>query len=151
MYFPQSWLVGLVFGRLSTLIMLLAKLFRRPVVASSTSSVKLRAGLEDFFEAGRDPDPNKAPVYGRSWKASELRLKSWDDLHKLWYVLLKEKNMLLTQKQILNSHTLRFPNPERLPKVRKSMCRLKHVLTERALQEPNLRRRSDMKKLINAL
>lgn len=54
---------------------------------------------------------------GRGWKAAELRLKSWDDLHKLWYVLLKERNMLMTQRQMLNAHNLRFPNPERLPKV----------------------------------
>lgn len=56
-------------------------------------------------------------VSGRSWKASELRLKSWDDLHKLWYVLLKEKNMLMTQRQMLHAQNLRFPNPERVPKV----------------------------------
>eukprot|EP00250_Pteridium_aquilinum_P005712 c15766_g1_i1 orf=227-619(-) len=130
--------------------MFLARLFNRPVVAASTASQKLR-GLQDFFEVGRNADPTKSPVYGRAWKACELRLKSWEDLHKLWYVLLKEKNMLLTQKQIMSSHNLRFPNPERIPKVRLSMCRLKHVLTERALKEPNLRKRSDMKKLINAL
>ncbi|KAM0018301.1 putative ribosomal protein L47 [Helianthus debilis subsp. tardiflorus] len=56
-------------------------------------------------------------LLGRSWKASELRLKSWDDLHKLWYVLLKEKNMLMTQRQMLHAQNLRFPNPECLPKV----------------------------------
>lgn len=56
-------------------------------------------------------------LLGRSWKACELRLKSWDDLHKLWYVLLKDKNMLMTQRQMLNAQNLRFPNPERIPKV----------------------------------
>ncbi|XP_077219155.1 uncharacterized protein LOC143853318 isoform X1 [Tasmannia lanceolata] len=88
---------------------------------------------------------------GRSWKASELRLKSWDDLQKLWYVLLKEKNMLMTQRQMLHAQNLRFPNPERVPKVRKSMCRIKHVLTERAIDEPDPRRCSEMKRMINAL
>lgn len=56
-------------------------------------------------------------VAGRSWKAIELRQKSWEDLHQLWYVLLKEKNMLLSQKQMLTSQNLRMPNPERFPKV----------------------------------
>ncbi|MBA0835484.1 hypothetical protein Goarm_007762 [Gossypium armourianum] len=88
---------------------------------------------------------------GRSWKASELRVKSWDDLHKLWYVLLKEKNMLMTQRQMLHAQNLRFPNPERIPKVRKSMCRIKQVLTERAIEDPDPRRSAEMKRMINAL
>lgn len=56
-------------------------------------------------------------LLGRGWKACELRLKSWDDLHKLWYVLMKERNMLMTQRQMLNAQNLRFPHPERIPKV----------------------------------
>lgn len=119
--------------------------------ASASTSRTGRNPLEEFFEADRDPDEDKPVVYGRSWKASELRLKSWDDLHKLWYVLLKEKNMLMTQRQMLHTQNLRFPNPERLPKVRKSMCRLKHVLTERAIEEPDPRRSAEMKRMINAL
>lgn len=35
--------------------------------------------------------------------------------------------------------------------VRKSMCRIKHVLTERALVEPDPRRSAEMKRMINAL
>ena len=52
-------------------------------------------GLKEFF-------PSDMPVfrdgqeYGRGWRIDELRLKSGVDLHKLWYVLLKEQNMLLT-------------------------------------------------------
>lgn len=118
--------------------------------AASTSRTGYNP-LQEFFEADRKPDEDKPVVYGRSWKASELRLKSWDDLNKLWYVLLKEKNMLMTQRQMLNAQNLRFPNPERLPKVRKSMCRIKQVLTERAIEDPDPRRSSEMKRMINSL
>ncbi|XP_010028056.3 54S ribosomal protein L4, mitochondrial isoform X1 [Eucalyptus grandis] len=122
--------------------------------AAAASAATSRTGhnpLEAFFEADRNPENDTPVVYGRSWKAPELRLKSWDDLHKLWYVLLKEKNMLMSQRQMLHAQNLRFPNPERLPKVRKSMCRIKHVLTERAIEEPDPRRSAEMKRMINAL
>ncbi|OMO91855.1 Ribosomal protein L29 [Corchorus capsularis] len=109
--------------------------------AAAANSSAVPNPLEQFFEVDRSAEDEK-PVYGRSWKASELRLKSWDDLHKLWYVLLKEKNMLMTQRQMLHAQNLRFPNPERIPKVRKSMCRIKQVLTERALEDPDPRRLS---------
>ncbi|XP_071927122.1 large ribosomal subunit protein uL29m isoform X2 [Coffea arabica] len=84
--------------------------------AASTARTKHNP-LENFFEADRSPDDDKPVVYGRGWKASELRLKSWDDLQKLWFVLLKEKNMLMTQRQMLHAQNLRFANPERISKV----------------------------------
>ncbi|KAK6153325.1 hypothetical protein DH2020_012964 [Rehmannia glutinosa] len=119
--------------------------------AAAASSTARHNPLEEFFEADRNPEDEKPVVYGRGWKASELRLKSWDDLQKLWYVLLKEKNMLMTQRQMLHAQNLRFPNPERIPKVRKSMCRIKHVLTERAIEESDPRRSAEMKRMINSL
>lgn len=119
--------------------------------ASSSATARTLNPLEQFFEVDRTPEDDKPVVYGRGWKASELRLKSWDDLQKLWYVLLKEKNMLMTQRQMLNAQNLRFPNPERISKVRKSMCRIKHVLTERAIDEADPRRSTEMKRMINAL
>ncbi|KAL6541957.1 hypothetical protein OROGR_011443 [Orobanche gracilis] len=120
-------------------------------IAAAGSSMVRHNPLEEFFEADRNAEDEKPIVYGRGWKASELRLKSWDNLQKLWYVLLKEKNMLMTQRQMLNAQNLRFPNPERIPKVRKSMCRIKHVLTERAIEESDPRRSAEMKRMINAL
>ncbi|KAL5712487.1 hypothetical protein ACHQM5_014655 [Ranunculus cassubicifolius] len=143
--------------------MFMVKVFRRTLfstarseasnatAAASTSTTRMHNPLGAFFETDRNQEDEKPAVYGRGWKASELRLKSWDDLHKLWYVLLKEKNMLMTQRQMLHAQNLRFPNPERIPKVRKSMCRIKHVLTERAIDEPDARRSAEMKKMINSL
>ncbi|KAI5329865.1 hypothetical protein L3X38_029262 [Prunus dulcis] len=146
-------------SNLNTMLMV-SRYFRRTLFSAAKSETSAAAAsarttghnpLEEFFEADRSQDEEKPVVYGRSWKASELRLKSWDDLNKLWFVLLKEKNMLMTQRQMLQAQNLRFPNPERLPKVRKSMCRIKHVLTERAIEEPDPRRCAEMKKMINAL
>lgn len=128
-----------------------AKSEHRYASSSAAASTSVHNPLEQFFEVDRSADDEKRVVYGRGWKASELRLKSWDDLHKLWYVLLKEKNMLMTQRQMLNAQNLRFPNPERISKVRRSMCRIKHVLTERAIEDPDPRRSAEMKRMINAL
>lgn len=93
---------------------------------------------------------------GRSWTAKELRQKSFEDLHKLWYVLLKERNVLATQRGEARRQQLStdvFDNSDRMKKVllftenircengvlnacpenqvRKSMARIKLVLNER--------------------
>lgn len=97
-------------------------------------------GLEEFFENSRflsmhNCDPaSKAPYqHGRGWCAAELRRKSFDDLHKLWYVLLKEKNVLLTQQQEANRIGVHWLEEDRLGAIYQSMARLKTVLTERKL------------------
>ncbi|XP_078436933.1 ribosomal protein L29 family protein [Wolffia australiana] len=146
--------VSRLFGRSFLAAAAKSESFSGSVAAAASSTATLRAPrnpLEEFFELDRNPEDETPVVYGRSWKASELRLKSWSDLQKLWYVLLKEKNMLMSQRQMLNAQNLRFLNPERIPKVRKSLCRIKHVLTERAIAEPDPRRSAEMKKMINAL
>ena len=68
---------------------------------------------------------------GREWKTDELRLKSNEDLHKLWFVLLKEKNMLLTMEHAYKEEYVAMPNPERIDKVEMSMENLEEVARER--------------------
>ncbi len=69
---------------------------------------------------------------GRAWRASELRLKSFDELHQLWFVLLKEKNRLLTDRAA-QKYRMAWMGHGRLRKVKESMARLKTVLRERTL------------------
>lgn len=84
----------------------------------------------EFFDVKKNWGENEVK-HGRGWELSELRIKSNTDLHKLWYVLLKEKNMLLTMEhESLEEHRL-FPSPERLDKVKQSMENLESVVRER--------------------
>nr|CAG4644292.1 EOG090X0DBE [Lepidurus arcticus] len=68
---------------------------------------------------------------GRSWRADDLRLKSNEDLHKLWFVLLKERNMLLTMEHAAKEEKELLPSAERIDKVKESMKNLEEVVRER--------------------
>jgi large subunit ribosomal protein L47 len=71
-------------------------------------------------------------MVGRPWSVTELRRKSFDDLHKLWLVLYKERNMLLTEQQLSRRRQgLIFPQPERMKKVQQGLAAIRHVLGER--------------------
>ncbi|KAK3835801.1 MAG: mitochondrial 39-S ribosomal protein L47 (MRP-L47)-domain-containing protein [Linnemannia elongata] len=92
-------------------------------------------GVEEFFENGKSI-PTEKSWTGRAWRASELRVKSFDDLHKLWYVLLKERNVLAAQKEEARRFHISkqyFSNKGRQIKCQKSMARIKFVLNERRL------------------
>ncbi|XP_076162966.1 mitochondrial ribosomal protein L47 [Ptiloglossa arizonensis] len=86
--------------------------------------------LMEFFDNKKNWGKNEVKV-GRSWLKNELRLKSNEDLHKLWFVLLKERNMLLTMENAYNDQIEYFPNPERIDKVLDSMENLESVVRER--------------------
>lgn len=89
-----------------------------------------RFDLNEFLDNPKNFSVQEVRV-GRSWRKEELRLKSNSDLHKLWYVLLKEKNMLLTMEHACRENILVFPNPERIDKVEDSMENLEDVVRER--------------------
>ncbi|XP_037262861.1 39S ribosomal protein L47, mitochondrial [Falco rusticolus] len=91
-----------------------------------------RKGLEEFFD---DPGNwgEKSVKSGDAWNIKQLRGKSSEDLHKLWYVLLKEKNMLLTLEQESKRQHRPMPSPERLDKVKKSMRNIDLVVREREI------------------
>lgn len=84
----------------------------------------------EFFD-NKDNWGAKSVKVGRPWRTDELRLKSNEDLHKLWYVLLKERNMIMTMEEEYKREAELFPNPERLEKVEESMENLLEVVLER--------------------
>jgi large subunit ribosomal protein L47 len=102
-------------------------------LSSGNMMTLTRRGIEDFFPfqqatgtyAKEAQNASKVPtsvgtrpvVVGGDWKAWMLRQKSTEDLHKLWFVLLKERNALLTEMAHCRAKNLMFPNPTRRTKV----------------------------------
>jgi len=76
----------------------------------------------------KDPDIGEP---GRRWRAAELRLKSNEDLQKLWIVLMKERNMLHTTRLLHKKRKTKMPHLGRIQATRKSMAMIKVVLGER--------------------
>jgi len=96
-----------------------------PRIISPTNDVSsLSSGLLNIKEK---------PIIGRSWKSDELRLKSDADLHKLWYVLLKEKLALKSDMYHLGirEHEKVTIIKQCIQKVSLSMSRLRSVMGER--------------------
>jgi large subunit ribosomal protein L47 len=56
-------------------------------------------GLWEFFRHKDKPfsTPAEEGEFGRPWSAHELRGKSWEDLHALWWVCCKERNRIATE------------------------------------------------------
>ena len=117
-------------------------------LVSTSAFSPLSHGLDAFVDAHRDA---KTRV-GRGWLASELRMKSHEDLHALWHALLRERNMLLTEKHLARANREPMRAPHRMTAVRKSMARIKLVLTERAIEEAggDAKKLFELKRLINA-
>ncbi|KAJ2538700.1 54S ribosomal protein L4 mitochondrial [Coemansia sp. RSA 1933] len=117
-----------MFGRLTAIT--------RPLsTRRATQSGLINRGFEEFFQGG-ERLPKEHEQTGRAWSASELRQKSWEDLHKLWYVVLKERNVLASQNEEAKRLGIQsdvFTNKSRVIKCKKTMARIKTVLNERKL------------------
>lgn len=92
--------------------------------------ISVQEKLMNFFDEKKNWGEQEVQV-GRSWRTDELRIKSNTDLHKLWYILLKERNMLLTMESECSRAYKLFPNPERIDKVQDSMANIETVVRER--------------------
>lgn len=102
---------------------------RRP----TTTIPKAATGnVKNLYElTGYKQDTRQYLSTGRPWRAEELRLKNHDDLHKLWYVLLKEKNKLKSDWLVSQQLGQQFYGYSDIIKVRLSMSRLLTIVNER--------------------
>lgn len=41
--------------------------------------------------------PEQLDEHGRAWRCDELARKAWDDLWRIWWVCLRERNWLSTE------------------------------------------------------
>ncbi|CAK7266358.1 54S ribosomal protein L4 mitochondrial [Sporothrix epigloea] len=112
-----------------------AKKAKEAAYAAARPEIDADHGLWQFFyDKQVAQTPAKDAAHGRSWTAEELRRKSWDDLHRLWWVCVKERNRIATAAVARKHFDLGFGSyeaDERDATVRESMARIKHVLTER--------------------
>ncbi|KAG8966141.1 54S ribosomal protein L4 mitochondrial [Tulasnella sp. 419] len=100
-------------------------------------------GLWAFFRKTKDgkyttlePAHKVHDFSGRSWQAAELRRKSFKDIHTLWYITLRERNLLATQAAEMRRLNIRLDAANVQKKdyrCRKTMARIKLVLNERRL------------------
>ncbi|XP_041378068.1 39S ribosomal protein L47, mitochondrial-like [Gigantopelta aegis] len=100
------------------------------LVHAAFSTSARRENLSQFFD-DKENWGEETIKCGRPWHLDELRIKSNEDLHKLWYVLLKERNMLMTMEAEYTRQCELFPSPERVDKVEESMENILAIVDER--------------------
>ncbi|PYI08176.1 MRP-L47-domain-containing protein [Aspergillus sclerotiicarbonarius CBS 121057] len=93
-------------------------------------------GLWGFFPKDREAlsTPTYDIEFGRAWSIQELREKSWDDLHALWWVCIKERNRIATsnlERKRLKAGYGEWESTERERVIRVTQNGIKHVLRER--------------------
>ncbi|KAI3404182.2 MRPL4 [Candida oxycetoniae] len=94
--------------------------------------------LWQFFPQGNATnsairEPDELDLNSREWTSAELRQKSFEDLHKLWYIILKERNILAREVRVGESIGMADARQFDLldEKLVKSQKRIKQVLSER--------------------
>ncbi|KAL9128559.1 MAG: hypothetical protein Q9217_002792 [Psora testacea] len=102
----------------------------------SKVQVDPKHGLYGFFNEDKKllTEPGVEAAHGRAWTPEELRHKSWEDIHSLWWMCCKERNRIATEKRErrrLNLSKGDGAAKRRDMTIRKTQKAIKHALTER--------------------
>ncbi|KAI9732581.1 MAG: 54S ribosomal protein L4 mitochondrial [Cirrosporium novae-zelandiae] len=107
-------------------------------------------GLWGFFNEDKKAlaSPENLYSHGRAWAVEELRHKSWEDLHCLWWKCVLERNRIATQNHERDRCKAGYGDYEadrRDETVRHTQRAIKQTLTERwyAWQQAKIEARSD--------
>lgn len=73
-------------------------LFQQTEDRLSNSKTRRRPRSEEFVVTNEQPKLTVLAL-GRPWTVEELRHKSWEDLHALWWICCKERNRIATQQK----------------------------------------------------
>lgn len=125
----------------------------KPLKFADIKSVKLRAPIVPthknfdvsadhplwaFFPEGSNTDSafreqDELPRDSRAWTMAELRRKSFEDLHKIWYLTLKERNILAREVRLGTSfdHVNFLRHDDLDGKLKMTQKRIKQTLLER--------------------
>ncbi|KAK4944401.1 54S ribosomal protein L4 mitochondrial [Elasticomyces elasticus] len=92
--------------------------------------------LWQFFSRDKQPfyAVEQLSAHGRPWTVEELRRKDWEDLHRLWWVCVKERNRLATEayeRERVNAGYGEYEYLKRVVAIKRTQRAIKHTLTER--------------------
>eukprot|EP00162_Nutomonas_longa_P003212 comp13901_c0_seq1/m.19654 comp13901_c0_seq1/g.19654 ORF comp13901_c0_seq1/g.19654 comp13901_c0_seq1/m.19654 type:complete len:199 (-) comp13901_c0_seq1:27-623(-) len=106
---------------------------KQPLKQEEKEKSANQRAVEQFYSEPSDipKESLKATQFGREWSCQLLRNKSFEDLHKLHYVLLKEKNALLTEQLSMSQLGKPMVRKTRLSSVDTSMRNIATVIAER--------------------
>ncbi|WPG99484.1 Putative ribosomal protein L47 [Acrodontium crateriforme] len=102
-------------------------------------------GLWQFFPSDKSTmlTPQNQDAHGRGWTVEELRTKDWNDLHKLWWVCIKERNRIDTgemeRKRVNPQMYGQYEADNRTKEIKITQRHIKLVLTERYYAWENAR------------